>query len=654
MTLSRPTPKLALLLLGAIATAVAVAQLAAYQADPGVLWRDVQHDRNSHFSFAMDLAVLMRAGDVISWLDRVSQSVIWPPLNGLLLSAVLLVSGAGRNVAIVSSLAGWVATIVLCGALAGRLARSRPETRVGGAVVAGLFALTSPALRLLGSDVMLESFGAALSAAVLLAWMRCLENPSRIAGWRALGLLLTLLFFDKYNYWALAVAALVISKGHRALGLAVAVIKAASSIPRGRRNWILLGPAAGLALVAAAIAVTGPKSISVFGHQLQLYPTGPMLSIAYAAVLLHFAFWWRRARSALLPAIGPAGLVLLRWHALPIALWLLMPFALPSTIWFLAANAGVQASYAISQNFMVQAMGFSDGFHPAAWAGLLALALAIMGGAWRFREPGAAAIVVFLVLCAFAVVFHPQQQLRFQATWLFSLWALAGAGAARMLPKRGGAILQVSLISVLGVALAQYPITPFAERVAIRSSGGPSDLRLAEAYGPFVADGQPTGFVSTLGKNDFVIWTTRELCRCSVPVDQPFTFNDPSRTAVAATTAAWLTATPSVRVIALDAAPRAENATFGLVADRQRGQLDALMAQTRFRLAETIPVSDDAIVSVWSDSGLPRRSPPHLRLGLGTSLFLAIAILSVLLAPVRTRGKLSPSPTGSAEGPVKP
>src|SRR5882757_8427074 len=47
--------------------------------------------------------------------------------------------------------------------------------------------------------------------------------------------------------------------------------------------------------------------------------------------------------------------------------------------------------------------------------------------------PGARAIAILAAPSAAAVVLHPQQQWRFQTTWLFAVWILAGAGGAIIL-----------------------------------------------------------------------------------------------------------------------------------------------------------------------------------------------------------------------------
>ena len=76
-----------------VAVAVATAPLLGYVADPAALWRDVYHDRNGHLSFGLDLALDVRAGDPLGFLQHIEQATVWPPVHGLLLCLALLEIG---------------------------------------------------------------------------------------------------------------------------------------------------------------------------------------------------------------------------------------------------------------------------------------------------------------------------------------------------------------------------------------------------------------------------------------------------------------------------------------------------------------------------------------------------------------------------------
>ena len=131
---------------------------------------------------------------------------MWPPLHGVLAAAVLLAAGPDYRWAVLPSLAGWAAAVFFA-CLSARRAVRRGRDLAG--LVAALFVLVSPAYRAYATDVMLESLGAGLSMAALYCYLTTVQGRGA-SPWpaRCLGLVLTLLFLHKYNYWTLVVVAL--------------------------------------------------------------------------------------------------------------------------------------------------------------------------------------------------------------------------------------------------------------------------------------------------------------------------------------------------------------------------------------------------------------------------------------------------------------
>jgi hypothetical protein len=99
-------------LVAAAAAGLAIFMFAAYAADPDLLWRDFYHDRNSHFSLGLELALALRTFDPLWFFTELEKAQVWPAFHGLVLSAVLAVGGLHHRLAIVPSLAGWVTTIL--------------------------------------------------------------------------------------------------------------------------------------------------------------------------------------------------------------------------------------------------------------------------------------------------------------------------------------------------------------------------------------------------------------------------------------------------------------------------------------------------------------------------------------------------------------
>src|SRR5204862_5352361 len=160
-----------------------------------------------HFQFGLDLALAVKTADPVWFFSELDKAKVWPPLHGLVLSATLLVAGTDHRWATVPSLIGWILTIVFSFLIVRRMFADRIQSIYAGAVTV-VFVMTSPALRLLSSDVMLEGLGAGLSAAALWALLRADADRNDTRKWRLLALILTALFFEKGNYWGLVVASL--------------------------------------------------------------------------------------------------------------------------------------------------------------------------------------------------------------------------------------------------------------------------------------------------------------------------------------------------------------------------------------------------------------------------------------------------------------
>src|SRR5262249_23699394 len=154
------------------------------------------------------------------------------------------------------------------------------------------------------------------------------------------------------------------------------------------------------------------------------------------------------------------------------------------------------------------------------------------------------------------VVFHPQQQWRFQATWLFGLWLSASVGAAVVLgalaPRRSRSIA-LAAVALLAATQAVAPMPFLAKPVAIPPGPSPSDLELSAAYLPFLENTSEVGFVASFGRTPFFTWTTREHCRCLAPVDQPGLDDVATRTSARQFMNGWIASSRARIIVVLDA-----------------------------------------------------------------------------------------------------
>ncbi|MFD2183582.1 hypothetical protein [Rhodoplanes azumiensis] len=609
-----------------VAAVIATTLFTAYHADPDPLWANPLHDRNGHFGFGLDLAIALRGLDPLAVLDHLWKALGWSPLHGLMLSGVLLAGGLDHRLGILPSLAGWAATAVLAAVLA-RSLFSDAIRGITAAAVAAALTLASPAFALLGSDVVPEGLGAALTAAALLAYARAEEEPADTGRWRLLGVVLTLLFFHQRAAWGLVVATLALCT---VIAHAGAVRRFAGALADSLRSAARTGPLwrdplliVLLVVVAATAAIlwTRPPAITIHGRSVSLYPPVALVTLAYALLLLRLVLGWRSERDRLGPALGAPAHAVLAWHVMPVALSFLVPGWLTGTggLGGLAAIWGARPDPLQGLAFYRDA--FIEAYHSSPWMGLAAAALFVVALVRIHRIPvGLRPVFVLALLGAIGVVAYPLHEGRFLATVVVAVWIGAGAGVATLVgavtPARlvlVRAVVALGAVAALLVALAYPgPTTAAAARAAAgRTPDGPSQLLLVRPALPLLDGAPAVGVATTFGRaTDFLAWAARARCGCAVPVDGPRPPVGGSGEAHRRAMAAYLAETPSARVVVVDV-PDAPWTAPGTAYADTAGVLDALAQQSRFVPIGRTEVPDFAgSVAVWERRDTPARPAP--------------------------------------------
>lgn len=489
----------------------------AYRENFRLRWSSAYHDRNAHYQAGLNIACELRQGHLLrAVLDLDAASLGWPILHPLCLAAVLTVTGPSPLAAVIPSLVGWAVSALLAFLITRRL--GGPFGQAGG-VVAAAFVLASPALRALATDVMLESLGLCLTLASVYAYLRFVEQPTRRTG-IALGIVLSCLFLQKYNYWGITVIALAATELLRRPREILSWIRTGSRMVdwsawlggqfRRPLNYVILA----LLGVSAAAILNGGLYVELGGQRYGFKETRLIVNAAYVLVLVRLAAaWWPKGRQAVARLCGEPVAALLTWAATPVLLWLALPFRLQYFIWYAGPGNNIRVlNYTPQQAFWFYFDSFVGDYHASAMIAAIAAIVAgvgVIGCLTRSDTPTGWAVVPGLFLiCGTLTVLHPNQQLRFLHSWSPLMWIATGIGVAavlqgvaRVIGTRAAGMLALVTVGITVSGLAV--VTPAFARPSLmfgRGYGTPAEsLRdLYDVYLPFIDGDQPTALLTNL------------------------------------------------------------------------------------------------------------------------------------------------------------
>jgi len=507
----------------AAAAVVIVRDFLCFIANPRPLWRGMVHDRNSHYEFALKLALALRGLQPIRFVSiALGQSKVWPPVHGFLTALLIAPLGPDYRVAVIPSLLGWGMTAAFAFLVAKRIS---PAGARAAATISAALVLASPAYRDYGTDIMLESLGAGLTMMVLYFYAVARQEES-VRSWRNLSIALTILFFEKYNFWLLAVLALGAAEILRWCTATPAPIRKAARAFSGKvnRDAVIreLGHplnllAAAMLLLMGAIWVRGPRPVQVGPWNISVYPPRDVLTAAYAALALRVMLaaprgWWRRFRAS-----SRARSQLMLWHVLPVAVSFLLPGRLWMFLWYVGPlnHASTVPVFGLrwALNYYTHAAVYE--YHPASWiawmVGAAFLAAVVSCRNWL---PGGTAVVALAIIGGAAVLVHPNQQNRYLFSWFAAVWVAAATAVVATIyscrlpvPFRIRDPIAGTVAGVAFVTLMIYAWKPPAIRPGL------SDLDLSDAYLPTLKPFRQVTFLSNMPIGSFVTWTYLERYR---------------------------------------------------------------------------------------------------------------------------------------------
>ena len=487
------------------------------------LWYSSLHDRNAHLYLGMSLAIDFRTLDVGHFLKDLHSARIWGPLHPLLVGIVLAIGGLDERLAVLPSLAAWVGT-ALFAFLAARRAVASGGNLAG--LAAALFVFASPAYRAFATDVMLESLGACLSLGALYFWLCLIQDRDRRSA-SGLGLMLTLLFFHKYNYWLLVLLPMLVWAGttrpfERGGWFLVAALEwdVRSWLKTQLRhplNWILVG-----LLGVLGWSFWHPDELRIGSWHIVMNTPHNLISVIVVVAFVRAWPWWFYSGRHLVARLGVPVQQLVYWHVWPVILWFLWPQRLGNCLAYLTRDHGggeaVAAGMLGGLPYYWGCLG--DHYHAAPWIPWLVVSLiAIALFALPRLRPGAGMLFLFFLIAAGLTLHHPTVRSRFLHSWLGVLWILAGIGFAQLIYSQATRfvfrlrpLLAGVSVLLLIVALApSFPVRGHAPEGGVKL-GAPLVRDFINAYMPQLRDSRQAVILSNIPLKFLTGWTGLQRC----------------------------------------------------------------------------------------------------------------------------------------------
>jgi len=562
------------------------------------IWTALLHDRVGHYDYGLDMAVELERGHVGQFFGQLEKGKVWPPLHGLLVALTQVISDNDWHMAVLPSLAGWFLVLWCVWYTAQKIATPTGFAWEAG-VVGLIFALISPGERLYATDIMLESLGGGLTMVVLACYARATEERESESRWRALAFALTLLFFEKYNYWMIVTAALVLAERGTLLAIVrpwlqrVDFGKSFRAQLREPLNWVILF----MAVFVAWLFAHGPTEFMLRGHRVSLYPPHNLVTVTYALFFIRVALAIRR--SGWKPRTAQERM-LWRWQVLPIAISFLLPQRLSLFIGFLSPTNNDVVTRNLPGTLKFYADAFANDYHPAPALAILAVALALIA-LTRFKTlgPAARSVLLCMLIGATLNILHPNQKSRFLHSWIPTVWTAAGLGAAILFQRIPG---RRPLVAGAGVAaLALAGMHAWTVRAAAAPADPASQLDMSDEWLADVADAHRVAFLSTQTSRGFMEWTFLADHRPREQFEWPAWQGEKSEAAFRAGFEAWIKQTKADAIVVLDVPVGSREFTPLCDVPLLRENLASLLAkQTRFKPAKEITFSEHgSIVKIW-------------------------------------------------------
>jgi hypothetical protein len=487
------------------------------------LWWSMNHDRNAHYWAAQSVGIDLRRGDLGHLARDVERMRIWGPLHPLVTGAFLAIFGTDYRLAILTSLVTWVGTAVLAFAAA-RLAAPSAGNLAG--AVAALLVMASGAHQAFATDIMLESPGACLTLAVAYAYLRARQRPSN-ASHRWLAISLTALFFLKYNYWLIALFAVVAAEsGRNTSGLYDRLIDARRGANLAQTsNWLsaqfrhlVSYPLVVVFAFLSAFVVLGPYSVPLPRTRLEVRSGDTLATVACWLVCLRVLPWWLREGRAWLQRESAYALTFVNWHVWPAVCWFLVPKRAWLFASYLLRNHGAgEAAPGLAARVASYTRNLAIDYHAGTAALALVAGLTVLSFLFARRlRPGGAILLWLIAVATGLTLLQPTCRGRFLHSWVAVVWVASGAALAALhggVPGLLRNLRHTCLTLVVAVLLLVCVPSALIPGHALEGGTNPEvscALDLPNRFLPQLSSARRVAVISNHPLKFFAMWTYQE------------------------------------------------------------------------------------------------------------------------------------------------
>ena len=414
-----------------------------------------QWDMANYGAAGVELTAALKRLDLAAFAVRLSEMDLWPPLFPLLQVPALLFASYDYRVP-------RLLVVVLYGVMVVAtywtgLQIDRKTGALVGSLAASLI-LLAPFYQVFGVLVMLEIPGALLTVLALGSYLRA-RHLGSVGAYRLAALCATLLFFCKYNYgliWLAAIAGAEIWSRFGGTRLAWQAFRRKLVTIDWRRPWNLFVLVHSGFLLA--ILLTGGGVWEVAGRQIKVTSVGNPAFLLLLLFLLRFLLRprrnWSRWRETL-QRMGKPWPTYAAWIAAPILVWMLIPGHTKNFFGFVE-NRSSGLPFWSMENLLFYPRSFVQDYSPHWVVGAIVVLLGCLPLVFlpALRE-SRRVLSLALLAAGVAVCLHPYKQPRFLFTVAPLLWLSAAASISWLMDRatsRWRVSLRQSALALAAVA----------------------------------------------------------------------------------------------------------------------------------------------------------------------------------------------------------